>query len=388
MLCKTQHDGTDKLMPHPLGEIYRIDNFNDTFALGHYARVMDAKDRRTGRHVAFKLLRPEHMDLTAGGETRWEVRAFVNEADLLTRLADSPYVVDMLDCGYLSGTGEAPVGGELVSFGVDTLGFANSFREYVDQGWRPYLTLDNLPRTRNLFYLMKPNAPGTRRRLPTEEGLALALQFAELLRTAHRQNVVYLDHKLEHVYWDGLRLQVIDLNSSRQVNGAEAETQKRTDIHNLCVGILYPAFTGLSPVHGTLRPQPGNQETVDSRYAGVQALDFGVEPTLSQGLVDLLQRGAGMGFDTVDDFMATLQEVASVHGWDFTEQYTSPANRDARTQLRAGLKRLREGEDSIREARDLFREAAIQEHISPEMEAELRRLVKAVNEALNSRVIP
>ena len=375
-------------MAHPLGEIYRIDNFNDTFALGHYARVMDALDRRSGRTVAFKLLRPEHIEPIAEQETRWEVRAFVNEADLLTKLADSPYVVDMLDCGYLSGMGEAPVGGEIVSFGRDTLGFANSFRDYIDAGWRPYLALDNLPRTRNLFYLVKPNAPGVRRRLPTEEGLALALQFTELLRTAHRQHVVYLDHKLEHVYWDGLRLQVIDLNSSRQVNGTEAETQKRTDIRNLCVGILYPVFTGLSPVHGTLRPQPGNQETVDSRYAGVKVLDFGVEPTLSDALVDLLQRGAAMGFTTADEFMASLQEVASVYGWDFTEQYTSPTNRDARTRLRAGLKRLREGEDSIREARDLFREAAIQEHISPEIEAELRRLVKAVNEALNSRVVP
>ncbi|QYU71234.1 hypothetical protein J4558_25855 [Leptolyngbya sp. 15MV] len=41
-----------------------------------------------------------------------------------------------------------------------------------------------------------------------------------------------------------------------------------------------------------------------------------------------------------------------------------------------------------REARDLFRDAAVQDGISPEMEAELRRLVKAVNELLSHRVIP
>ncbi|MEO0562399.1 MAG: hypothetical protein AAF125_09800, partial [Chloroflexota bacterium] len=70
------------------------------------------------------------------------------------------------------------------------------------------------------------------------------------------------------------------------------------------------------------------------------------------------------------------------------EHYTSPAARDARAQLRAGLKRLREGEDLMREARDLFREAAIQDDITEDMEAELRRLVKAVNTALNERVIP
>ena len=40
-----------------LDDLYRIDHFIDTFALGHYARVLEAYDRRTGGTVAFKLLR-------------------------------------------------------------------------------------------------------------------------------------------------------------------------------------------------------------------------------------------------------------------------------------------------------------------------------------------
>src|SRR5687768_3302249 len=44
-----------------LADLYRIDNYNDTFALGHYARVLDALDKRKGHAVAFKVLRPEHM---------------------------------------------------------------------------------------------------------------------------------------------------------------------------------------------------------------------------------------------------------------------------------------------------------------------------------------
>ncbi len=375
-------------MSKPLGDVFRIDNFNDTFALGHYARVMDALDRRTGKGIALKVLRPEHVP--QDGEIPWEVRAFINEADLLMKMAESPYVVNMLDCGYLNGFGEAPAGGEVQSFGVDVLGFAKHLRDYVTQGWRPYLSLENLPRTHNLLYLMKPNAPGVRRRLPSEEGLALALQFGELLRSAHRQQIVYLDHKLEHVYWDGMRLRIIDLNSSRQLEpgAADAGAQFRTDIHNLCVGILYSVFTGLSPVKATLRPQPGGLQQVETRYSDVTTLDFGVEPTLSTALVAMLQRGAAMQIPNVDEFTAQVQEVASLHGWDFAEYYTSPTSREARTQMRAGLTRLREGEEKIREARDLFREAAIREHITEDLEAELRRLVKAVNDALNYRVIP
>jgi hypothetical protein len=56
--------------------------------------------------------------------------------------------------------------------------------------------------------------------------------------------------------------------------------------------------------------------------------------------------------------------------------------------MRRGLKQLREGELAIREARDLFREALILDGITGDLEDELRRLVKEVNELLNHRVIP
>lgn len=369
-----------------LSEIYRIDNFNDTFALGHYARVLDAVDRRNGKSVAFKVLRAEHV--APDGTPRWEFRAFANEVDLLQKLATSPHVVHLLDCGYIESQNEAPTDGRAETFGTDIRSFVNAGAKFAEHGWRPYLALENLPRTQNLFYLMRPDRQGQRLRLPTEEGLALALQFAELLRLAHQQHIVYLDHKMEHVYWDGVHLRIIDLNSSRQLEANNNSQFYRMDIHNLCVGILYPIFTGLSPQKTSLRPQPGNVEQVMSRYEGITALDFGVEPTLSPVLQELLQRGAAQQIETVDEFITGLQTVATRHGWDFPNLYTSPASRDARTQMRAGLKSLRKGQDSLREARDLFREAAITDGISEDMEDELRRLVKAINDALNHRVMP
>lgn len=374
-------------MPN-LDDLYRIDNFNDTFALGHYARVLDALERRSGYTVALKVMRSEH--LSSDGDMRWEYRAFANEADLLMKIAGSPHVVDMVDCGYLSSVSEAPAGGEITSFHKDVLGFVRAMPDFATKGWRPYLSLQNLPRGNNLLYLMRADRQGTRWRLPSEEGLALSLQFAELLRQAHGQGIVYLDHKLEHVYWDGVLLRVIDLNSSRQLDLKDSATPQffRMDIHNLCVGILYPIFTGLSPQKMTLRPQPGTWSDVEERYRDITALDFGIEPSLSGALQALLQRGAAMQIETVDDFLEGLYHVGALHGWDFPHQYTSPASRDARDQMRAGLTRLRKGQTELREARDLFREAAIQDGITEDLEAELRRLVKSVNEMLNSRVIP
>jgi serine/threonine protein kinase len=187
-----------------LEERYLIGNYIDTFALGHYARVLDAEDVRGGRMVAFKVMRPEH--LSDDSTPQWEAHAFVNEADLLIRLASSPVPVRLYDCGYVSAPGERPERGEILSVGTNIAAFREALYPYLAQHWRPYLALELLPRHQNLFYLMKPNTANGRRRLPSEEGIDLAMQFGQFLKLAHGQRVVYLDHKLEHVYWDGQTL--------------------------------------------------------------------------------------------------------------------------------------------------------------------------------------
>ena len=242
-----------------MDELYRIDNYMDTYALGHYARVLSALDRRSGNTVAFKVLRPEHLSDEAE-DIRWEYQAFGNEASLLSHLSNHPHIVHLYDCGYISSKSQAPVDGEILSFNQDVIGFIRAMPEFARLKWRPYLSLENLPRTNNLFYAMKPNQQNAVRwRLPTEEAIALGLQFANLLQQAHQQNIVYLDHKLEHLYWDGEQLIVIDWNSSRQLEGDVGDDQHyRMDVHNLCVGILYPIITGMSAKKTSLRPQPGN----------------------------------------------------------------------------------------------------------------------------------
>ncbi|MBE2272570.1 MAG: hypothetical protein IAE80_30325 [Anaerolinea sp.] len=370
-----------------IADLYRIDNFIDTFALGHYARVLHAQDHVKDRVVAFKVMRPEHS--APDDDPRWEYRAFANEADLLLKLGDSPHVVKLYDCGYVSARAEAPINGDIESFGTDSAAFARELTTFSERGWRPYLALEYLPRSSNLFYQMRPDKQGLRLRLPTEEGLALALQFAELLKLAHSRGIVYMDHKLEHVYWDGIHLRIIDFNSSRLLEKGRDHTQIfRTDVHNLCVGILYSMFTGLSPQKTTLRPQPGSINDVEARYQDITALDFGVEPTLSGALQDLLQRGAALQLERVDEFIDGLRAVGIIHGWDFPNYTSNPISRDVRSQMRAGISRIRRGQDFLREARDVFREAAIQDGIPDDLEAELKRLVKSVNEMLQNRVIP
>ncbi len=374
--------------PTALHDRYQIGNYIDTFALGHYARVLEAEDRQENRLVALKVMRPEH--LSDDGTPRWEARAFINEADLLVRLRLSPVVVKLYDCGYLSALSERPEDGEILSLGTNVATFRENLYPYLAQRWRPYLALELLPRHQNLFYLMKPNTANGRRRLPTEEGIDLAMQFAQFLRLAHGQRAVYLDHKLEHIYWDGQALRIIDFNSSRLLEtGTHTVDQFLIqDVHNLCVGILYPVFTGLSPQKGKLMPQPASQTEVERRYADVNSLDFGVEPSLSAGLQDLLQRGARQALPTIQAFLEGLQHVAGRHGWDLPGRPAVPALREAREQVREGLAQIRQGQDAIRIARESLLEAVIMDDINEDMEAELRRLLAQINEALNHRVIP
>ncbi len=369
-----------------LTERYHIENYIDTFALGHYARVLAANDLDTGETVAFKVMRPEHVQ--ADGDAKWEFRAFGNEAEILDTLKASPHIVKLRDCGYVSTIAEAPASGDIESFGDDISGFVSQMTTYASAGWRPYLALENLPRAENLFYAMKPAQQGSRRRLPSEEAITLALQFANLLAMAHAQNIVYLDHKLEHVYWDGVTLKVIDFNSSKQLGAGNQSAEFTRDVHNLCVGILYSLFTGMSPQKTALRPQAGGMDTVENRYSDVDTLDFMMEPSLSQSMQALLQRGARQEITTVQEFVSQLQRVAALHGRDFQTTDTTSASRQARDNLRKGLALLREGEENIRTARDLFRDSLILDNITPDLEDELRRLVKAVNEVVNNRVIP
>src|SRR5215475_12984062 len=292
-------------------------------------------------------MRVEHR-ADGDGQPHMEALAFINEADLLLKMA-SPHVVQMFDCGYLASPDENPRSGEIVSFGLDVEQFRKGTYRYAGQRWRPYLALELMPRSENLLYLMKPNRPGARWRLPTEEGIDLAGQFADVLVHAHQQKIVYLDHKLEHIYWDGRTLRIIDWNSSRLIDSsAQLAHHIANDVHNLSVGILYPIFTGLSPQKGTLVAQPAGQAEVESRYNDIAQLDFGIEPTLSSGLQELLQQGARLEFPTVDHFIVKLSRVAATFGWDSGSISTRPALRMARMQTREALAKLRVGQESIR----------------------------------------
>ena len=125
----------------------------------------------------------------------------------------------------------------------------------------------------------------------------------------------------------------------------------------MCVGVLYTIFTGMSPQKTSLRPQPSSRRAVEARYTDIDSLDFSMEPSLSEGIAELLQRGSGEHIESAQEFINGLQRAATQHGWQFPDYYTSFASSDARLQMRTGLQRLREATRTSRSARPLPRGA-------------------------------
>lgn len=370
-------------------DLYKPEWFID-FAKGYYARVFRATDAVRGGEVAFKVLRPEHTHKSKEGR---EYQAFGLEVRLLHHFHNNPTVVKLLDCGFISDKQELPTRGEVVSLGLDVDAFNAQIEGFRARGWRPYLCETLLPEPQNLFIRLRENARnGNRRRLPTEEGIALALQYTDLLKQAHADDIVYLDVKLEHFYWDGKNLRVIDWNSSRMLRDPGDQDEgnytlhKKNDIRNFAIGILYPIFTGIAPL-GEFKEMPSNRDTAEMRYHAVKALDFGMEPSLASSLVALIHKAAAGEYADLRQFRNALELVAGEHGWPVgNQQGTSLKAKRARDAMREGLDAIRTAQEGFKLARQKLQTAMEEDCSSIDGEAE--RLLKQIDQLMEYRVIP
>jgi serine/threonine protein kinase len=373
---------------YELQERYKPDWFID-FAPGHYARVFSARDYLQNVEVAFKLLRPEHMN---GGGISREFQAFGVEARLLQAFERSDQVVDLYDCGFISDVrGDLPASGRVASFGTDVEAFSASLERYHRRGWRPYLSEALMPEPDNLFVKLRENGQQRRRRLPTEEGLALCLQYGELLEEAHKEEIVYLDAKLEHFYWDSdrQRLCVIDWNSSKALTDdyhqdLDPEKEKRDDIRNFVLGVMYTLFTGMPFQGERIVAQPTRGDRIEARYQDAPALDFLLEPTLANSLQEIMEAGYHGAYTNAGDFLQNLKTCAREHGWPVDGRRPSGSAARMRKEIRAGLRALRGAQLQLQYARERFM-AACQANPNDQ---EAQRLLKETQDFFDHRAIP
>ncbi len=371
-----------------LDQLFDFDRYIDTKAPGFSARVLLATHWQSGQDVAFKVMRREHL----ANDEVW--RLFANEVQLLEVLRQANTVNRMVDCGFVSDqTDDRPAGGDVASCGRQIAQFYKELPRRMADHWRPYIAVELLPEEHSLLNLIR-GADGAGfhpLRLPTDEGLALAMQFAYFLRGAHALELVYWDHKPEHVYWDGKRLRIIDLNISRRLSpdmSVEAKAaEKSKDLRHLVVGVLYTVFTGrdFRFRDGSLEAAPSMPNTVEQRFVGAGRLDFGENDYLMPDLCDLLNRFADpQAADlTAEALLNDLRHLAARLGWDAGPP-TSDDARAARGEIHKGLAALRQAQAGVNAARQHFLNANA---LNPD-DRDSERLYRDAGEFYQHRVLP
>jgi dienelactone hydrolase len=173
---------------------------------GGMAIVYLATDRKLGRPVALKVLRPE-LAASIGPER------FLREIEIAARLTH-PNILPLHDCGDADG---------LLYYTM------------------PYLEGESLR-----------NRLSREAQLPLEDALQIARETAEALAYAHEQGIVHRDIKPENILLQDGHALVADFGIARAVSAAEAESLTET-------GLAIGTPTYMSPEQGAGNP------TIDGR---------------------------------------------------------------------------------------------------------------------------
>lgn len=263
------------------GERYKL---HEQLGEGRFAIVYRAEDRLSGRPVAFKVMRKEHL----GGDPKWR-EAFDIEVDLLQKMADSAAVIKMLDYG-----------------------------ETSDQ--RPYITLELLPPGADLLHRVTRHGS-----FSEKESLPIMWQLTRVLELAHARSIAYRDMKLEHIFWVDGQMILIDWNVSRQLSTdqdpmAEWKRQQgfQSDLFKLGT-MFYSMVTGVD-IRDRKVPTPVYSKLEESGYSLtdegiIWPLDF-IDAAISSRMKEIIRRLVHIEPDQRFQTMTDLRKVLEAHAAD------------------------------------------------------------------------
>jgi len=189
------------------------------------ATVYLATDRKHGRQVAIKLLRPE-LGAALGTER------FVREIEIAAKL-QHPHILPLLDSGGV----QAGPGQEARPYYVMPYVTGESLRERLERG-----------------------------PVPVPEAVRLLTEIADALATAHAQGVVHRDIKPENVMLSGRHALVMDFGVARAVR--EASTSARLTSVGFALGT--PAYMAPEQAAG----DPAVDHRADLYALGIMAFEM------------------------------------------------------------------------------------------------------------------
>lgn len=219
------------------------------------------------RQAAFKFMRPPETEDLNNDDEREKFKnycrnMFVEEAPILYQLREVSGVMRMFGLGFLKlgnaleipsdlkpGIGRHLVGELLRLEPEETETYLKQFDAKLAEGWFPYLLLERFRRENNLLLLCDKHR-NRGHYFPLQKGLRCAVQACEILQTAHKNKIVYRDHKIVHYYWDDERqhLAMIDWNVAKRHPGGLSQYDINHDLvqfasralHYILLGRLAP----------------------------------------------------------------------------------------------------------------------------------------------------
>ncbi|MFW5714612.1 MAG: hypothetical protein ACOCYU_08065 [Brevefilum sp.] len=275
-------------------------------------------------YPAIKIMRPDKKD--------YAKPLFINEVRILDKMKDIPGISPLLGLGYLkvmqgNWPAEIPpmttsrakeasaenMSGELVLYLPNEIeNFLSEMENRLKENWLAFLIL---PRRWEDNLYLRCDSGYTRgeyhRSFSVTEALKAAYQICDILQAAHERDIVYLDHKALHYYWNHPREQVmvLDWNIGQQVSNGNPKDIISFDILQFSARAFHHLMTGRQ-AQGTVKVGPNKPEEIQNaphKYEPVWTYDD--QERLNQEEMDVLGKAIQGEYHTASDLAEDLRTL-------------------------------------------------------------------------------
>jgi hypothetical protein len=303
----------DFAVPEAAGSSARVFSLHYPDLSGDYAN-----------NPAVKIMRPD--------KTNYALPLFKNESRILEKMRDVPGITPALAYGYFKvNKGHFPdevpplttslrekasashMEGTSDIYTPDEMdNFVSELRERTAQGW---LAAIILPRRWEDNLYLRCDAGYTRgeyhRSFSVKQALQAALQICKIMTSAHDKNIVYLDHKILHYYWNEPRQQVfvMDWNIGREITNGNSEDSFTFDLIQFSARALHHLLTGRQ-APGSLNVGPNRPEDIQNApeiYEPIWTYDD--QKRLTQDELDVLGAAIQGQYKTASGLAKDLQSL-------------------------------------------------------------------------------
>ena len=254
-------------------------------AAGSSARVFLLKyEPLAGDYLAYpviKVMRPDKQ--------QYALPLFRNEVQILDALSDVPGVTPMLGLGFMQ-VNEGVWPGEIAPLSTslkekasamriegsmdlyspeETQTFLSELDSRVAEDWLAFIIL---PRRWEDNLYLRCDSGYTRgefkRTFSVANALQAGMQICDIIQAAHEKDIVYLDHKVLHYFWNEPRQKVfvLDWNIGRKIGDNNGQDVLKFDVLQFSARALHHLMTGRQ-APGSVNVGPNKPEEIQNAPA-------------------------------------------------------------------------------------------------------------------------